>query len=124
MAAWVRSETSSFAKMALTWLRMVPSDKCSFSAISALEKQEPTAATRKTPQPKKKQTTQAPSRQVAPITLEVPVSSEFNLILGRGHLRVIISPAQVTVDYVRAYLPDDQLYAKDNGKVDYSYTIK
>jgi hypothetical protein len=37
-----------------------------------------------------------------------------------GHLRVTVSPSQVTVDYVRAYLPGDGT----NGEVAYSYTIE
>ncbi|MBU0641185.1 MAG: metallophosphoesterase [Planctomycetes bacterium] len=36
-----------------------------------------------------------------------------------GHLRVAVSPAQVTVDYIRAYLPGDG----PNGEVAYSYTV-
>ena len=36
-----------------------------------------------------------------------------------GHLRVTVSPSQVTVDYVRAFLPGDSI----NGKIGYSYTI-
>jgi hypothetical protein len=37
-----------------------------------------------------------------------------------GHLRVRVSPPQVTVEYVRAYLPGDG----PNGEVAYSYTIE
>ena len=37
---------------------------------------------------------------------------------GPGHLRVTVSPEQVSVDYVRSYLDEK------NGQVDYSYTIK
>jgi len=40
---------------------------------------------------------------------------------GPGHMRVTVSPEQVTVDYVRSYIeekPDQQ-----NGQVDFSYTI-
>jgi len=36
-----------------------------------------------------------------------------------GHLRVTVSPAEVTVDYVRAYLPGDG----PNREVAYSYTV-
>ncbi len=36
-----------------------------------------------------------------------------------GHLRVNVSPTNVTVDYVRAYFPNDG----ENGSVAYSYTI-
>jgi hypothetical protein len=37
-----------------------------------------------------------------------------------GHLRVAVSPSQVTVDYVRAYLPGDGT----NGQVAYTYNIE
>ena len=37
-----------------------------------------------------------------------------------GHLRVSVSKEQVTVDYVRAYLPGDGV----NGEVAYSYTLQ
>ncbi|MBN2448133.1 MAG: metallophosphoesterase [Phycisphaerae bacterium] len=36
-----------------------------------------------------------------------------------GHLRVTVEPTQVTVDYVRAYLPGEG----PNGEVAYSYTV-
>ena len=36
-----------------------------------------------------------------------------------GHLRVTVSPAQVVVDYVRAYLPGDG----PNGEIAYSYVV-
>ncbi len=36
-----------------------------------------------------------------------------------GHLRITVAPAQVTVDYVRAFLPGDG----PNGEIAYSYTI-
>jgi hypothetical protein len=42
-----------------------------------------------------------------------------HLVHNSGHLRVSVSPAAVTVEYIRAYLPGDGL----NGKVAYSYTI-
>jgi len=35
-AACVLSETPNFSRMALTWLRTVPSDKCNLTAISPL----------------------------------------------------------------------------------------
>jgi hypothetical protein len=41
-----------------------------------------------------------------------------DILGGPGHLRVTVSPEQVTVDYVRSYLDEK------NGQVDYSYTIK
>jgi len=45
-------------------------------------------------------------------------------VLGSsGHLRVTVSPSQVTVDYVRSYLPKDETGQRKNGKVDYTYTI-
>ena len=40
-----------------------------------------------------------------------------------GHLRVSVSPQKVTVDYVRAYLPQDENANRSNGMVSYSYTI-
>jgi len=40
-----------------------------------------------------------------------------------GHLRVTVSPSDVRVDYVRAYLPDDDKAGRRNGEVAYSYTI-
>jgi hypothetical protein len=47
------------------------------------------------------------------------------VILGSsGHLRVTVAPQEVTVDYVRAYLPQDDTAIQHNGTVDYSYTIK
>jgi hypothetical protein len=39
-------------------------------------------------------------------------------VFNSGHLRVAVSPAQVTTEYVRAYLPGDG----PNGQVAYSYT--
>ncbi|MCX7047486.1 MAG: metallophosphoesterase [Candidatus Sumerlaeota bacterium] len=40
-----------------------------------------------------------------------------------GHLRVNVSQSQVTVDYVRAYLPADVTPKRVNRQVTYSYTI-
>jgi hypothetical protein len=46
-------------------------------------------------------------------------------VLGSpGHLCVTVAPEQVTVEYVRAYLPKDEKPGQQNGQVDYSYTIK
>lgn len=42
-----------------------------------------------------------------------------DMVNNSGHLRVLVSPAEVTVAYIRAYLPGDGL----NGEVAYSYTI-
>ena len=41
-----------------------------------------------------------------------------------GHLRVTVSPEQVTVDYVRSYLPRDESARQVNGEIAHSYTIK
>ncbi len=41
---------------------------------------------------------------------------------GPGHIRVIVSPEQVTVDYVRSYV--DEKPDQQNGQVDFSYIIK
>jgi hypothetical protein len=38
ITAWVRSETSNFVKIALIWLRTVPSERWSWAAISILFK--------------------------------------------------------------------------------------
>lgn len=40
-----------------------------------------------------------------------------------GHLRVSMTPAQATVEYVRAYLPADEGPGKTNRMVSYSYVI-
>jgi hypothetical protein len=43
---------------------------------------------------------------------------------GTGHIRVTVSPACITVDFVRAYLPADTLSGlHHNGEVAFSYTI-
>lgn len=58
-------------------------------------------------------------------------ASKYGYITGdilpsSGHLRVTVSNATVTVDYVRAYQPADEDPGKGriNGKVDYSYTLR
>ncbi|MGO9640860.1 MAG: malectin domain-containing carbohydrate-binding protein [Candidatus Acidiferrales bacterium] len=43
----------------------------------------------------------------------------ISVLPNSGHLRVTVSPAQVTVDYVRAFLPG----AGTNGQVAYTYNI-
>ncbi len=43
----------------------------------------------------------------------------IRVLPNSGHLRVTVSPANVTVDYVRAFLPG----AGTNGQVAYSYTM-
>jgi hypothetical protein len=46
-------------------------------------------------------------------------------VLGSsGHLRVTVTPGQITVEYVRAYLPQDEKSGQQNRQVDYSYTIR
>lgn len=45
-------------------------------------------------------------------------------ILGSsGHLRVTVTSAQVTVEYVRSYLPKDEKPNQKNGQVDNTYVI-
>lgn len=47
------------------------------------------------------------------------------VLLGNsGHLRVSVTPAQATVDYVRSYLPDEEEGILKNAGVLHSYTIK
>jgi hypothetical protein len=46
-------------------------------------------------------------------------------VLGSsGHLRVTVAPEQVKVEYIRAYLPQDEKPNQQNGQVDYTYLIK
>jgi hypothetical protein len=46
-------------------------------------------------------------------------------VLGSsGHLRVTVTSSQVTVEYVRAYLPQDEKSGQQNRQVDYSYIIR
>jgi len=46
-------------------------------------------------------------------------------ILGSaGYLRVSVTPELVTVEYVRAYLPEDEQPGQQNGQVDFEYVIK
>jgi len=40
-----------------------------------------------------------------------------------GHLRVTVSPQNVTVDYVKSYLPGKETASDKNGMVAYSYTL-
>ncbi|MCX6080995.1 MAG: metallophosphoesterase [Chloroflexi bacterium] len=45
-------------------------------------------------------------------------------VLGSsGHLRVSVTSELVTVEYVRAYLPQDERAGQQNGQVDYRFTI-
>ncbi len=45
------------------------------------------------------------------------------IVKNSGHLRVTVSAAAVAVDYVRAYLPQDETPEHRNGEVAYTYTI-
>ena len=45
------------------------------------------------------------------------------LLGGSGYLRIRVAPEGVTVDYVRAYLPQEQDGQRSNGMVGYSYTL-
>ncbi len=40
-----------------------------------------------------------------------------------GHLRITVSALEVTVDYIRAYLAEDESLDQTNGEVAYTYTI-
>ena len=42
---------------------------------------------------------------------------------GAGHMRVTVSPAQVKVEYVRAFLPAEENGQRKNGQVGHTYTI-
>jgi hypothetical protein len=46
-----------------------------------------------------------------------------DVLASAGHLRLTVAPDQVTVEYVRAYLPQDEGPARQNGQVDFRYTI-
>ena len=46
-----------------------------------------------------------------------------DVLSSSGHLRVTVGPQQATVDYVRAYRPQDETAARKNGQVDFSYTL-
>ena len=41
-----------------------------------------------------------------------------------GYLRVMVSPEEVKVDYVRCYLPKDETEQQKSGDIAHSYTIK
>ncbi len=42
---------------------------------------------------------------------------------GTGHVRVTVSPENIKVDYVKAYLPADTLGIHKNGEIGFTYTI-
>lgn len=44
-----------------------------------------------------------------------------DVLPNAGHLRVTVSPSEVKVDYVRAFLPSDEGEGKKNGAVAHSY---
>jgi hypothetical protein len=46
-------------------------------------------------------------------------------VLGSsGHLRVTVSPYQITIEYIRAYLNQDEKPGQLSGQTDYVYTIQ
>ena len=56
--------------------------------------------------------------------LAVEGSYLSGVVLGSaGNLRVTVSPDVVVVDYIRAYLPEDEGAGRENGEVSYSYRI-
>lgn len=46
-----------------------------------------------------------------------------DILPNSGHLRVTVSPANVKVEYVRSYLPQDETPDHKNGEVAFAYTI-
>ena len=46
------------------------------------------------------------------------------ILPNSGHLRVTVSPSDVTVDYVRAYLPETENAERINGQVSHAYSIE
>jgi hypothetical protein len=46
------------------------------------------------------------------------------LLPSSGHLRVTVSPARLTVEYVKAYLEKDETADRMNGGIAWAYTIK
>jgi hypothetical protein len=45
-------------------------------------------------------------------------------VAGTGHLRVNVSPLEVKVDYIQAYLPKDENASRKNRQVAFTYSIK
>jgi hypothetical protein len=43
---------------------------------------------------------------------------------GTGHIRVTVSPLNIKVDYIQAYLPGDENGSRKNRKVAFTYTVK
>jgi hypothetical protein len=46
------------------------------------------------------------------------------ILPNSGHLRVAVSPSDVTVDYVRAYLPETENAERINGQVSHAYRLE
>lgn len=46
-----------------------------------------------------------------------------NILGSSGHLRITVALEQVTVEYVRIYLPQDEKRDQQNGQVDYTYSL-
>lgn len=46
-----------------------------------------------------------------------------NILSSSGHLRITVTPEQVTVEYVRTYLPQDEKSDQQNRQVDCMYTL-
>ena len=46
-----------------------------------------------------------------------------DVISSSGHLRVTVTPEQATVEYVRAYLPQDENPSQKNGQVAHTYSL-
>jgi hypothetical protein len=47
-----------------------------------------------------------------------------DVVGGTGHLRVNVTPAAITVDFVQAILPADESTMGKNGKIAFTYTVK
>ena len=55
-------------------------------------------------------------------------ATEYGYIYGdvlgsSGHLRVTVAATEAKVEYIRAYLPEDERQDRQNGEVAYSYTL-
>jgi hypothetical protein len=46
-----------------------------------------------------------------------------DVLPNSGHLRVTVSPEQVKVDYIRSFLPKDEIGGHKNGEIAYSYIV-
>lgn len=46
-----------------------------------------------------------------------------DVLTNSGHIRVTVSNSQIKVDYIRAYLPQDETEQHKSGEVAYSYTV-